>query len=263
MLFLLPPSETKASGGKNLNISQVALTFGGLNPARDAVYAALEALCKKPRKAAEVLKLSKKQLNEIEINLQVQTGPIMPALDRYQGTLYDALHGRGLKGSATEHNTLGEAARKRAKESVLIQSALFGLIPASDMIPQYRLSASTVLPALAKRGGLKTVWSIAHEAIWPRLASRGPIIDLRSKGYVDLAPIDASIEHYWVDVLVESADGSRKPMNHFNKKAKGQFVKAVLESPTEVKAISDLHECAKAAGLKLETSRDCLLLITS
>lgn len=38
MLFLLPPSECKVVGGNPLSIDQVALTFGGMQPARDLVY---------------------------------------------------------------------------------------------------------------------------------------------------------------------------------------------------------------------------------
>ena len=90
MLFLLPPSETKAVGGGNLTIQQAALTFGGLNPARDQVLAALLKLCKKPKEAAKVLKLTPKQLGAIDVNLAVPTAPTMPAIQRYTGTLYDA-----------------------------------------------------------------------------------------------------------------------------------------------------------------------------
>jgi cytoplasmic iron level regulating protein YaaA (DUF328/UPF0246 family) len=143
MLFLLPPSETKEVGGSPLSISQVALTFGGLNPARDDVYEALRALCERPEEAAKVLKLGKKQLDQIAINLEVQGAPTMPAINRYTGTLYDAIHGRGLKGTPTEHNQITKEMFERAKDTVLIQSALFGLIPATNLIPNYRLSGTT------------------------------------------------------------------------------------------------------------------------
>ncbi len=258
MLFLLPPSETKQIGGKPLNIGQVALTFGQLNDARDQVYAALKSLCESEADvAAKVLGLSQKQLGDLRVNLEVQTSPIMPALDRYTGTLFDGLHGRGLKGTPTEFASLGEAQRERAKDSLLIQSALFGLIPAMNLIPNYRLSGTTRLPGLS----LKDVWTEAHERVWPRLEGL-PLIDLRSKSYAELAPIPASMASFWVEVVAEGADGQRRALNHFNKKAKGEFVRAVLSQKSPASSIRDLKRAAKTVGLRLEESKAQLVLIT-
>ena len=256
MLFLLPPSETKCQGGSGLSIRQVALTFGALNPARDAVHEALVGVCQSsPESATKVLKLGAKQLGDIEANLDVQDAPVMPALLRYTGTLYDAIHDRGLKGSGTESNQLPREAIARAKETVLIQSSLFGLIPSTDLIPYYRLSATTSLPGLS----LKQVWSEAHTAVWKRL-EQGPIIDMRSKQYAALAPIPDSIEHYELDVILEKLDGTREQLNHFNKKGKGQLLRAVLSAKAEPKTITDLKKVAKSNALRLEESKGELLL---
>lgn len=258
MLLLLPPSETKDVGGKPLNIGQVALTFGQLNEAREQVYDALKTLCEgQADVAAKVLGLGKKQLDEVQVNLEVQTSPIMPALDRYTGTLYDGLHGRGLKGSATEFASLSQAQRDRAKDSLLIQSALFGLIPAMNLIPNYRLSATTRLPGLS----LVDVWAEAHQRVWPRLEDL-PLIDLRSKSYAELAPIPDSVPSYWVEVVAEGADGQQRALNHFNKKAKGEFVREVLSLSSPASSFADLKRAAKAAGLRLEESKAQLVLIT-
>jgi cytoplasmic iron level regulating protein YaaA (DUF328/UPF0246 family) len=232
MLFLLPPSETKSSGGGALSIDQVALTFGGLNKAREAV---LEALGDRT----------------------LLTAPTMRALDRYTGTLYSALHGRGLKGSPTANNTLTLAEIKRAKSTVLIQSALFGLIPSTDLIPEYKVSPSKNLNGL----NLKKLWSEAHLVIWPRLTG-GVIIDLRSKAYAELAPIPEGIEHYTATVEVEYDDGSRATLNHFNKKAKGQLVRAALTSNKKPATLTDLKRCARKAGLTLEVSGFQLTIVT-
>lgn len=232
MLFLLPPSETKRSGGGSLTIDQVALTFGGLNKAREAVIAATGAK-------------------------SLLTAPTMRAIDRYTGTLYSAIHGRGLKGTPTEHNSLTVAEIARAKSTVLIQSAMFGLIPATDLIPEYKLSPSKNINGL----NLKRLWSEAHQAIWPRLTG-GVIIDLRSKAYAELAPIPETLEHFTVTVEVEYPDGSRKTLNHFNKKAKGQLVRAALTAKKAPQRLADLKACAKRAGLSIEVSGQTLTLVT-
>ena len=252
MLFLLPPSETKEVGGSPLSISQVALTFGALNPAREAVYEALRALCEQPEEAAKVLKLGKKQLDQIDVNLAVQDAPTMPAIHRYTGTLYDAIHGRGLKGAPTEHNQITPEMFERANHTLLIQSALFGLIPATNLIPNYRLSGTTNLPGIS----LKDVWSSAHEPIWKRLED-GPIIDLRSKAYAELAPIPDDVEHYWVEVLDSN---SGKALNHFNKKGKGQLINAVLSAKAQPKTLKELFSIAKSNALRLEESKGELRL---
>lgn len=262
MLFLIPPSETKAKGGKNLSISQVALSFGGLNAARDRVYAALHELCQDEAAAAKALGLSSKQLDEISSNLSVQTAPVMPAIDRYEGTLYDAIHDRGLKGTPTERNRLNEDAIARAKRILLIQSSLFGLIPATDLIPAYRLSAGTKLPGLRAEGTtLAKVWAEAHLPIWKRLED-SIVIDMRSKAYAELAPIPDAMAAYELEVELQHPDGSRERMNHFNKKAKGQLVNAVLTAASEPETIEDLRACAESRGMSLEQESRQLTLIT-
>lgn len=258
MLFLLPPSETKTLGGKGLSIRQVALTFGGLNSARDQVYAALHDLCSKDEiQAARTLKLGSKQLEDIKRNLEIQDAPIMPALLRYSGTLFDAIHGRGLKGSGTENNQLPAEAMVRAKEKVLIQSSLFGLIPATDLIPYYRLSATTNLPGVS----LKQVWSEAHTAIWPRL-KQGVLVDMRSKQYASLAPIPEDVERFDLDVVLVKRDGSREQLNHFNKKAKGTLVNAILTAAKAPESLDELEACAHSKGMRLECSGRQLTLVT-
>jgi cytoplasmic iron level regulating protein YaaA (DUF328/UPF0246 family) len=228
VLFLLPPSESKAQGGSPLSIDMVALTFGGMQPARDQVFAA-----------------AVKQ----GLNPELQSAPTMPAIDRYTGTLYGAIHGRGLKGTPTEHNQLTQDERERAKESVFIQSALFGLIPASNLIPFYKFSPSAKLDGL----DLKKHWREAHAFIWKRLEGQ-QIIDLRSKQYAELAPIPECFGALTVEVFdIESG----KAMNHFNKKAKGQFVRAFLQGAESI------PEMAKAANLKFEIDGPTLKLFTN
>jgi len=255
MLFLLPPSETKAAGGGSLAIQQVALTFGALNAARDKVYAALAKISAKPKIGPKVLKLSPKQLGDLEVNMAVQSAPTMRALERYTGTLYDAIH-CGASGSDSQ---LSDEAWRRAKESVLIQSSLFGLIPATDLIPNYRLSASVALPGAS----LKTIWPAAHEPVFRRL-NQGLVVDLRSKAYVALAPIPADVPAVWVEVVSRESDGRLRALNHFNKRAKGLFIRAVLSAAIPPESIADLASIASSAGLELieSTNPGELLLVT-
>ena len=233
MLFLLPPSETKAKSSypgaveSSLSVSQVSLAFGSLTDARNQAA---------------------KQLQDASA-LQA---PTMKAIDRYTGTLYGAIHGRGLKGSGSEFAHLSDLAMARAKEIVLIQSALFGLIPATGMIPNYKLSAS---PALGK------IWAEPHQAVFRRL--NGIIIDMRSKQYSAMAPIPSDVESFQLDVVLESEDGTRTSMNHFNKKSKGQLINAVLNAKTAPLSITELRKIAKSCGFGMEQSGQQLTLIVA
>jgi cytoplasmic iron level regulating protein YaaA (DUF328/UPF0246 family) len=238
MLFLIPPSETKANGGGSIKITQAHLTFGGLDATRDQI---LQAYI------------------EASGDSGIKSAPTMPAIDRYTGTLYSAIHGRGLKGTPTANNSLSTREIARARTMVLIQSALFGVISATDLIPEYKISPSKSLSGLI----LKKIWPEPHnDFAWARLAA-GPIIDLRSKAYAELAPLPNQLDSYSVTVFVERADGSREQLNHFNKKAKGQLVRSALISKTAPESIAQLKTCAKKLGLVLEVSGKEITLITS
>ncbi len=232
MLFLLPPSETKAVGGVDINIANAAVTFGVLNSARDKM---LEAVA----------------------DPSLLVAPTMRAIDRYTGTLYSAIHGRGLKGSPTSNNTLSAVEYQRAKEMVLIQSALFGLISATDLIPSYKINPSKIVNGISP----KRLWPEAHASVWTRLAT-APIIDLRSKAYAELAPVPDSLEVYQASVFVVRPDGSREQLNHFNKKAKGQLVRAALTAKQAPQTLKELAAAAKRAGLEIELNGRDLLVLT-
>jgi len=244
MIFLLPPSETKEPGGKR---RAKALSHKELDKTRKVLQEALLDICKSPNLAAKALKLGGNQIGEIQVNLDLANPKCLPALDRYTGTLYDALKVGGV--------TAGM--RTRASKAVFIQSSLFGLISAGDEIPNYRLSAGSKLPGI----NLKSLWREAHKEIWLKF-SKETIIDMRSNSYAELAPVPENLSCYTLDVVLEDQKGKRTKLNHFNKQAKGQFLRSALAVGKAPKTISDLMAVAKLANLKLEGSGKKLLLIS-
>jgi cytoplasmic iron level regulating protein YaaA (DUF328/UPF0246 family) len=199
----------------------------------------LATLSKSKSKTVKALKLGKDPDADIASLKELLTAPTMPAVERYAGTLYDALG----------FQTLSPEGQERAKEKLFIQSGLFGLLPATEQIPYYRLSANSSLPGI----DLKKHWTNAHVAVWPRML--GPILDLRSKSYAALNPIPDR-EHYTVEVLDET---SGKALNHFNKKSKGAFVRAALENGLET--VDQIPQIAKLAGLSARQSGSVIELI--
>lgn len=218
-----------------------AVSWMALDPTRDRIIKVLEAVSSNNQTAARILKLGSRNLHEAKANLELYTSGTMPALERYTGVLYEALG----------YKTLSTVGLKRAKEQLFIQSALFGLFPATELIPSYRLSATTTLPGVS----LKRLWPQIHdELVWPKLS--GPIMDMRSKAYAELAPVPESFESYRVDLLDEK---SGKALNHFNKKAKGAFTRSALENG--LATLADVANVARAAGLKSEIETGIIRLV--
>ena len=238
MLVLLPPSETKRDGGDGPVLALHALSFPRLGEARARVLDATVRLAADPDAMMRALKLGPRQADEVDRNLRLSESPTMPAIDRYTGVLYDAL----------DAPSLDAAARAHAERHVAVHSALFGLVGAGDGIPAYRLSHDSRLPELR----LKAEWRTAIAAELE--AAPGLILDLRSEGYADLGPVPRRPDSVFVRVVSEDEQGRRRALNHFNKRAKGLFVRALLEDRAEPADVDGLLAWAGERGIRLERS---------
>lgn len=234
MLILLPPSETKRdgpAGGAPLNLA--ALSFPSLIRERRTALAALRLLSRNRANAATGLRIGPSLAFEIERNRAVTRAPTMPAMDCYTGVLYDGL----------DAATLSDSARLFVTEQVAIGSALFGLVGAGDPIPAYRLSHDSRLPGV----GLRKLWRDATTAVIRE--HPGLILDLRSEAYVALGPAPAG-RSFFLRVVADGPDGTRA-LNHFNKKGKGQLVRALAEFGERHESVDSLLEWAAQRGIRL------------
>lgn len=232
--FLLPPSETKRDGGAPGSwLDLAALSFPELADARRDVLDGLETLLADDVAAARALKLSARAAErELARDRAVRSSPTLPAMDRYTGVLYDALDAR----------SLSRAARTRAERHVLVHSALLGLVGAADAIPAYRLSHDSRLPGQP----LKRRWSTANAAVLA--AIDGPILDLRSEGYAALGPLPERDDARFVRVVSIGDDGAVRALNHFNKRGKGAFLRALLERGPVPRSIGGVMAAATEVG---------------
>jgi uncharacterized protein len=236
VLLLLPPSETKRDGGDPVALSIDALSFPSLGDARAVVLRATIDLAADADAMMRALKLGPRQAGEVDRNRKLAVAATMPALDRYTGVLYDAL----------DAPSLDPAARAYAAEHVAVHSALFGLVGAADPIPAYRLSHDSRLPGLR----LKAHW---REPIRSALTARsGLVVDLRSEGYVESGPAPSRADSVFLRVVALDEGGRRRALNHFNKRAKGLFTRALLRTRPELETREDLMAWAAAEGFRLE-----------
>ncbi|NUT59346.1 MAG: peroxide stress protein YaaA [Agromyces sp.] len=235
MLLLLPPSETKRDGGDGV-LDLSALSFGEVTAARAELLERVVELAADHEAAMRALKLGPRQAAEVDRNRALREAPTMSAIDRYTGVLYDAL----------DAPTLDADARAFAHRTVVVHSALFGLVRALDPIPAYRLSHDSRVPEVR----LRRFWREPLSALLA--ATPGVILDLRSEGYADLGPAPAREGSVFVRVVSVEADGRRRALNHFNKHAKGRFTRAFVESRPDVASLEELVEWARAEGFRLD-----------
>lgn len=238
MLILLPPSETKRPGGRRTPLQLERLALPVLRPQREAVIEALMTLAEDADAAARVLKLSARQLGEIEVNAALRHGPTLPAVDRYTGVLYDAL----------DAPSLDAAARRWLGKHALIHAAAFGPVGALDRIPAYRLGAAVTVPGLPP---LRRVWA---DAVTAALAQHSApfILDLRSEAYVALGPVPVTAGAAYVRVVTSGEDGQVRALNHFNKAAKGVLARTLAEQRPAVRSVRGLLRWAAESGVALE-----------
>lgn len=235
MIVLLPPSETKRAGGPaGSRLDLGALAFPALTGGRRAALAALAELVRDPIAARRALKLSGRQAGEVDVDRAVESSPTMPAIDRFDGVLFDAL----------DAASLPDSARRRAGESVVVASALFGVVSALDPIPAYRLSADSRLPGLPLRRHWAPAVTAELEAI------DGFVLDARSEAYAALGPAPAGSSRF-LRVVTRDAAGTRRALNHFNKAAKGRLVRRLLTSTAWPGSLDDLRDWARDEGAEL------------
>src|SRR5262245_8623430 len=90
VLVLLPPSETKASGGDRAALRLDALSYPDLTPVRRKLIDELVVLAGDGPAGLAALGLSRRQGDELKRNAALWSAPTLPALRRYTGVLYAA-----------------------------------------------------------------------------------------------------------------------------------------------------------------------------
>jgi uncharacterized protein len=231
--ILLPPSETKLKGGAP-HSGRFTLSFPAQDAGRRDLLVPLEILCRdNPAEAVRVLKLGPKSVEELANNVFTDA-PVMPAIDRYTGVLY----------SATNAPQWTVEQRAWASKHVFIHSALWGIISSGDEIPNYRLSYDTRI------GGhtLASVWGGQLTQALTEMAAGDWVLDARSAGYRDLAPVPNGVKSLYLDVVSKSGG---KALNHFNKVHKGELVAMLVADSPELPSVDDFLAWADGQGLSV------------
>ncbi|MGB0962922.1 MAG: peroxide stress protein YaaA [Mycobacterium sp.] len=245
MIVLLPPSETKRTGGDGPALRMDGLSSPALGPLRTQLVGELVDLAADPGASRRALGISASQDAEIDRNAALRTAPTMPAIHRYTGVLYDAL----------DIDSLPSAAAARARSRLAVCSALFGLLRAEDSIPAYRLSANSRLP---DRPTLAARWRPVLEPVLLGIAERELVVDLRSGSYAALGTVPGAVS---VQVVAEHSGGRRTVVSHFNKAHKGRLARALCSSRSEPGDAAAVAAVARRAQMRVERRGDHLTIV--
>ena len=226
MLIVLPPSETKAPGGTDASMS---LSFPSLDAVRTSLIDVLTATDVDIQ--MRELKVSAGKRAEAEENLALRAAPVMPAIQRYTGVLYDALDAPSLPDEALARLAVG--------------SALFGVARAGDLIPRYRVSGGSKVDGKT----MKAWWGSLVSDV---LGEQGFVVDMRSGAYQQLGPVPGALT-----VRVEQAD-TGKVVSHFNKQYKGELARAL--APHDATSAEDVADIASAAGFDVSVDGTLLTM---
>jgi cytoplasmic iron level regulating protein YaaA (DUF328/UPF0246 family) len=212
VLILLPPSEGKTPAASGDTIDWSALSFPALNACRAEVLDGLGTVSAH-QDALSLLGVGPSLQADVDRNTRLHAEPAAPAHQVYSGVLYDALG----------YDTLTPAQKRRADESVLVISALWGAIRFGDRVPAYRLSMGTALPDV---GRLASFWKPQLTAALAGAADGELLVDCRSSTYA-AAWAPPAQQTVAVNAFTE-AGGVRKVVSHFAKHTRGELARHLL-----------------------------------
>lgn len=148
----------------------------------------------------------------LDANAGLHDAPVMAAVDRYTGVLFENI----------AYAQMPAKAQEGFRERAIILSGLFGLVGPGDLIPDYKLRMDAAIPG----AGVVSQW-------WkPRLS---PVLDQATKGRFVWNLLTEPYAAAWTgsrDVagdirvrFVERRNGKERTLSHSNKALKGAFAR--------------------------------------
>ncbi|MCB0995363.1 MAG: peroxide stress protein YaaA [Acidimicrobiales bacterium] len=248
-IILLPPSEGKAPGGRGAPWRDAKHEFTDLDEARsDVIVALVEAMAGDEAMRAKLLGVKGEALAAATAaNLELDTSPTLPAIERFTGVLYDAL----------DHASLDRTLRRRLGRQVLVFSGVFGVVTPNDPLPDHKCKMSATLPplgrlatwwrpqladVLARRTRRRTVWDLLpneHRAAWAPSGKETRVLSVR-----------------FVDEVDRGRGVERVTVSHWNKLLKGELVRFLLA--TGATRTEELAEFRHSLGHRLDLEASTL-----
>lgn len=230
VLILLPPSEGKTAHAEGSPFDLADLSFPELSDDRHQVLGALAEVSGRAD-AMDVLGVGASLANEVARNINLHIEPAAKAHDIYSGVLFEALG----------YSTLSPEAQRRADQSIVVISALWGAVRFADRIPPYRLSMSVKLEPLGK---LASWWKKRLAAILDEAAADQLVIDARSSTYA--AAYKPSNGNSVAINVFQLRNGVPKVVSHFAKHTRGEVARFLVQQETEPATADELVQLIRS-----------------
>ncbi len=156
--------------------------------------------------------------------LQNETAPTYPALYLFDGLMY-----RNIK-----RKDLSKEEERYIRNHLLITSSLYGVIPALAPIAPHRLDFMTKLKV--EKQSLKKLWT---ETYGQAVADQETLLSLLSSEFEEVFPKEVR-DNMIRFKFMEEKDGKRKIHSTISKKARGQFLTALIEE--QIQNIEDIKK---------------------
>ncbi|GGM40907.1 YaaA family protein [Promicromonospora citrea] len=235
MLLLLPPSEGKTPAPDGAApVDLTTLAHPELTAHRELLLDRLAEVSAR-EDATSVLGVSAGLADEVARNTTLREAPAGPAAEVYTGVLYAAA---GLA-------DLPDDAARRARESTLVFSGLWGVVGPDDRVPAYRLGMGVSLPDV---GRLATAWKPVLSPVLDERAAGDVVVDCRSATYVAAWRPRTTGEGAaeWVEVRVlREAGGKRTVVSHNAKHTRGVLAGHLLRRDAEARTSEDVLKAAQ------------------
>lgn len=233
MKILFSPSETKTEGGIEKYLNENTLIFPALYKNRLEVLSLYNNFLKSAKQEELEKLFGTKKVDVIEKYRQdIFKSPLLKAIQRYEGVAYDYL----------SYNNLEKSSQKYIDENVLIFSNLFGVIKASDEIPDYKLKQGESFNSLKIEKFYNENFS---QAIDEYLKDKD-ILDLRAGFYEKFYVIKKPYK-----TLKFIKEG--KVVSHFAKAYRGEILKIIAQN--DIKTFDDFMNL-ELKNLKLEEIKE-------
>lgn len=220
--ILLPPSEGKAPGGKTRrtwpDVADDARknAFVELNAARTQVIHALHGALDDPAvDHAKLFGVKGEALDAARaVNAGLLDGPLLPAIERYTGVMFDFLDYAGMD----------TRVRRAFDAHTVLFSGLWGLLRPRDLIPDYKLKMDATLPEI---GSLATFWRPQISAVLNPIVTDKVVWDLLPGVHARAWDGKAAYAARWQVKFVEEKGGKLRTVTHWSKALKGALVRFI------------------------------------
>ena len=212
LMILVPPSEGKAVGGDGPGWAPDSGRFSELAPRRLRVANALKRArggnARMLGATGDLLAMSR------AANRALVGSPTMPAHRRFTGVVWEHV----------AVDDLGARGRTRARDGMIVVSAVTGLSAWDDPVPDFRLKLSASCPPMGRLAGF---WRDPLSAVLNDHLAGHTVVDLLPNEHREAWSPEPS-RYELVRPVLATANG--KPAGHAGKAAKGKLVRALLDS---------------------------------